>query len=113
MKIESCLTLAVLFLLANTVPPNAARRVARRRRPFELDYDKLFKMDKDPPKTSSRRRKRLTGSTRALGTFVNDFLPGVIDIIPGAKIGLAAFHSISSELTGCSSHGMTVDVKSC
>ena len=97
MKIEPGLTLAVLFLLANTVPPNAARRVARRRRPFELDYEKLFKMDKDPPKTSSRESKRLTGSTRALGTFVNDLLPGIIDVIPGAKIGLAAMHSITSE----------------
>ena len=97
MKIEPSLTLAVLFLLANTLTPNAARRAARRRRPFELDYDRLFKMDKDPPKTSSRQRMKLRGSTRALGTFVQDLLPGVIDIIPGAKIGLAAFHSVTSE----------------
>ena len=94
MKIESSLTLAVLFLLANTLTPNAARRATRSRRPFELDYDRLFKMDKDPPK---RQRMKLRGSTRALGTFVQDLLPGVIDIIPGAKIGLAAFHSVTSE----------------
>ena len=91
MKIESSLTLAVLYLLANTLTPNVARR-----RPFELDYDRLFKMDEDPPK---RQRMKLKGSTRALGTFVQDLLPGVIDIIPGAKIGLAAFHSVTSEFS--------------
>ena len=99
MRIELCATLAVLSILAHTLPnaSGAARTRTRRRRPFELDYDKLFKMDKNPPKTSSRERKKLLGSSRALGTFVNDFAPGMIDVIPFAKPAIAALHSIISK----------------
>ena len=99
MRIELCATLAVLSILAHTLPnaSGAARTRTRRRRPFELDYDELFKMDKNPPKTSSRERKKLLGSSRALGTFVNDFAPGMIDVIPFAKPAIAALHSIISK----------------
>ena len=99
MNIELSATLAILSILAHTFP-NAAG--AARRRPFELDYDKLFKMDKThverTPKTSLRERKKLRGSSRALGTFINDLLPGAIDIIPFAKPAIAALHSVISKL---------------
>ena len=100
MRIELSATIAILSILAQTLPnaSGAARTRIRRRRPFELDYDKLFKMDKNTPKTSSRERKKLLGSSRALGTFVNDFAPGLIDIIPFAKPAIAALHSVISKL---------------
>ena len=98
MKIELSATLAILSSLAHTLPNVAG---APRRRPFELDYDELFRTDKIPleraSKTSSREKRKLLGSSRALGTFVNDLLPGVIDIIPFAKPAIAALHSVISK----------------
>ena len=82
----------------NPTLPNASG-ATRMRSPFELDYDKLFKTQTNPKalKKSSRKSRGSRGATRALGTFVNDFLPGVIDMIPGAKVGIAALHSIISK----------------
>ena len=99
MKIELSATLAILSSLAHTLPNVAG---APRRRPFELDYDELFRTDKNPLEraskiSSSREKRKLLGSSRALGTFVNDLLPGVIDIIPFAKPAIAALHSVISK----------------
>ena len=82
----------------NQTLPNASG--ATKRNPFGLDYDELFKtqtIPKAPKISSGNRRRKLKGSTRALGTFVEDLFPGVINMIPGAKVGIGGLHAITSK----------------